>query len=289
MSDAEHSDDPIHGKWAVLDVLLRPETAQDTATDQKARRKAEHDAVNRLLNGTRVGGIRIFSTTATSPATRRFARFTPADAHFDAVSRRLVLEVLGDCPLDGSDVLDVSCGRGAVAVTLRDYFTPRSYVGVDLSPEAVAFCRREHARANFDFHEGDAEALPLPAASVDVVVNVEASHNYPNPDAFFSEVRRVLRPRGWFLYTDFLPPSAFDRYAGLIAAEGFEKLRDVDITSNVVLASDLVGDMRAKKYRGGPEGEYMEDFVAAPGSETYRAWRDGRLQYRLYTFRRSSI
>jgi phthiocerol/phenolphthiocerol synthesis type-I polyketide synthase E len=287
MGRADHkAEDAIRGKWAVLDNLLRPETTSSNGEEQKGRRKAEYDAVNRLMNGSRVGKYSHFLNYGyVANDQPSFARFIPAASHFDAASRRLVLEVLGDAPLDGADVLDVSCGRGAVAVTLRDYFTPGSYLGIDLSPEAIAFCSRQHARASFDFREGDAEALPLPDASFDAVVNVEASHNYPNPPAFFAEVRRVLRPGGWFLYTDMLPPAAFERYAALIREQSFECLRDVDITANVLLASDLVGEMRARVYRDEPEQEYMNDFVAAPGSETYCAWKDGRLQYRLYTFR----
>lgn len=288
MSDeVRKDDDAIRGKWPVLDVLLRPGTTpRDTADQEKAHRKAEYEALNRRLNGARIGKYSHFLNYGyVADEHPSFARVTPADSHFDAASRRLVLEVLGDCPIDGSDVLDVSCGRGAVAVTLRDYFAPKSYLGIDLSAEAVAFCLSQHARANFDFKEGDAEALPLPDASFDVVVNIEASHNYPDPASFFSEVGRVLRPGGWFLYTDFLPPASFDRHVALLKEQSFECLRDVDITANVVRSSDLIGDMRVKTYRDEAEREYMVDFLAAPGSETYVAFRDGRLQYRLYAFR----
>jgi ubiquinone/menaquinone biosynthesis C-methylase UbiE len=287
MSDAaDKREDAIRGKWAVLDVLLRPGTGQDSESEQKARRKAEYEALNRRLNSARIGKYSYFLNYGyVADATPSFARATPAETQFDSASRRLVLEVLGDCPVDGTDVLDVSCGRGAVAVSLREHFAPRSYLGIDLSSEAIAFCRSHHSRPEFDFREGDAEALPLADASFDVVVNVEASHNYPRPEAFFSEVRRVLRPGGWFLYTDFLPPASFARHAGLLEDSGFECLRDVDITSNVVRSSDAIAGMRTKTYRDEEEREYMLDFLAAPGSETYQAFVDGRLQYRLYVFR----
>lgn len=286
MSGAAHKgEDAIRGKWAVLDVLLRPGSG-DAPDEQKARRKEEYDALNRRLNSARIGKYSYFLNYGyVADDKPSFARVTPGEHHFDATSRRLVLEVLGDCPIDGKDVLDVSCGRGAVAVTLRAHFAPRSYVGIDLSAEAIAFCATQHARPAFEFREGDAEALPVSNAAFDVVTNIEASHNYPHPGAFFAEVRRVLRPGGWFLYTDFLPPPSFHRNKALLAGEGFECLRDIDITSNVVRSSDAIAEMRAKPYREEGEREYMNDFLAAPGSETYRAFADGRLQYRLYVFR----
>lgn len=280
------ADDAIQGKWPVLDILLRPKTTpSDEAAEQKAQRKAEYDALNRRLNQARIGKYSHFLNYGyIANDTPSFARFTPADSHFDAASRRLVLEVLGDCPIDGMDVLDISCGRGAVAVALRDYFAPKSYLGIDLSPEAVAFCRAQHSRPNVTFQEGDAEALPVSDASVDVVTNIEASHNYPSHESFFAEVARVLRPGGWFLYTDFLPPGTFIQNASLLEAKRFERLRDVDITANVLRASDAIGDMRVRTYRDEGEQQYMVDFLAAPGSETYRAFQDGRLQYRMFVF-----
>ena len=55
------------------------------------------------------------------------------------------------------------------------------------------------------FEVGDAERMPFPDASFDAVVNVESSHCYPSMPAFLSEVRRVLRPGGHFLYADLRP------------------------------------------------------------------------------------
>ena len=48
--------------------------------------------------------------------------------------------------------------------------------------------------------QGDAQDLPFPDESFDAVINVEASHIYPNFERFLGEVARVLRPGGHFLY-----------------------------------------------------------------------------------------
>jgi len=59
--------------------------------------------------------------------------------------------------------------------------------------------------SNLEFRTGDASNLPVENESVDLVVNVESSHCYPDFTAFIREVERVLKPGGHFMYTDFLP------------------------------------------------------------------------------------
>jgi SAM-dependent methyltransferase len=84
---------------------------------------------------------------------------------------QLVLEVIGNCELDGRRVLDVGCGRGGTIEVLHRFFSPGETVGLDLSPVAIDFCRRTHRYPQVSFLCGDAERLPFPAGSFDAVVN----------------------------------------------------------------------------------------------------------------------
>jgi ubiquinone/menaquinone biosynthesis C-methylase UbiE len=79
---------------------------------------------------------------------------------------------------------------------------PASFTGLDLNPASIGKCLERHKLPGLDFVQGDAENLPFPDQSFDAVVNVEASHQYPHFPRFLSEVARVLRPGGHFLYTD---------------------------------------------------------------------------------------
>jgi SAM-dependent methyltransferase len=89
-------------------------------------------------------------------------------------------------------VLDVACGEGYGTAALAACGAA-SVIGVDVSAAACAHAR---ARYGVDARVGRAEALPLPDASVDLVVSFETLEHLHDPEAFLSECRRVLRPAG---------------------------------------------------------------------------------------------
>jgi SAM-dependent methyltransferase len=280
----------------VVDRLLDQRDAAREGADgklgagaEKVQTKNTYEWFNQKLNEMKFGRYAYFLNygyVANGNPTR--AVITPPSGHFDINSRRLVLEVIGDCPVDGRDILDVSCGRGSVATVLRDYFHPRSYCGIDISSEAIAFCRKYQQADGFTFEEGDAESMAVETAAFDVVINIEASHNYPNVHSFIGEVHRALRPGGWFLYTDLGTSRGFERSIRLARQLGLEVCRDVDITSNVLLSCQEIAERRLKVYHDADERAMMADFLGAPGSRTARAFEDGSLCYRLFTFQKAA-
>jgi ubiquinone/menaquinone biosynthesis C-methylase UbiE len=104
--------------------------------------------------------------------------------------------------LKGKKVLEVSCGHGGGASYLVRTLGPASYTGLDLNSAGVDSCRKRHQLPGLDFVQGNAENLPFPDQSFDAVINIEASHCYPQFPRFLAEVARVLRPGGHFLYAD---------------------------------------------------------------------------------------
>ncbi len=67
-------------------------------------------------------------------------------------------------PLAGRDLLEVGCGRGGGAAYVARALSPRRVVAVDLSPAAIALCRRRFHQPNLSFEVGDAEQLPFRTA-----------------------------------------------------------------------------------------------------------------------------
>jgi ubiquinone/menaquinone biosynthesis C-methylase UbiE len=92
----------------------------------------------------------------------------------------------------GKRVLDIACGEGYGASSFAKAGA-YSVVGVDISPEVC-----EHARGKYgiDARTGDAQAIPLPDRSLDLVVSFETIEHVSAPAAFVRECSRVLVPDG---------------------------------------------------------------------------------------------
>ncbi|MFB6201211.1 MAG: class I SAM-dependent methyltransferase [Halorhabdus sp.] len=86
-------------------------------------------------------------------------------------------------------ILDVGCGIGS----LEERFLDHDIVGVDRSE---AMIRAARSRASAPFVIGDATALPITSASVDIVSLVATLEFVPDVDAALAEATRVLRPDG---------------------------------------------------------------------------------------------
>jgi arsenite methyltransferase len=101
--------------------------------------------------------------------------------------------------LPGQRVLDVAAGPGTSAIHLAQRFGC-SVLGIEYSPSAVERATRAAQEAGVAhlvaFEQGDAEQLPVPAASFDVVVCECAFCTFPNKALAASEFARVLSPGG---------------------------------------------------------------------------------------------
>ena len=189
--------------------------------------------------------------------------------------------------LSGKQVLEVSCGHGGGAAYLVRTFRPASYTGLDFNPDGIAFARQRYDLPELDFVHGDAESLPFPDESFDVVINVEASHAYPHFNRFLPEVVRVLRPGGRFLYADFRGFLEFSAWEAALADMPMRMVSERVINEDVLRgmdknsprALDLVGRHVPMLLR--PFGRL---FAGLPGTLMYRELQRGRLSYRMYCF-----
>ena len=161
---------------------------------------------------------------------------------------QLYRRLLGNADLRGRKVVEVSCGRGGGAAHVAATYQPASYLGIDISEKNLALAMQRFSGVSaLTFQVGNAEALPLPDASCDALLNVEASHLYDNPARFFAEAFRVIKPGGTFFHVDLAwkdkdPPA-------MIAAAGFRIAEVEDITANVVTALDLDSVRRGARRR----------------------------------------
>ena len=104
----------------------------------------------------------------------------------------------------GERVLDVAAGTGTSSKALGK--TGAEVVALDFSPGMVKEGRRRHS--DIDFVEGDAEALPFPAASFDALTISFGLRNVNNPQVALGEMYRVVKPGGRIVICEFSHPPA---------------------------------------------------------------------------------
>ena len=89
-------------------------------------------------------------------------------------------------------IIDVGSGPGDLLRSLAERLPSATISGVE--PEADM--RAISARRGVSSVEGAADALPLAAGSVDLIVSTLSAHHWPDPAGALGEFARVLRPGG---------------------------------------------------------------------------------------------
>lgn len=108
----------------------------------------------------------------------------------------------------GDTVLDLCCGQGNVAAALASRGC--KVIGVDFSPTMLAFARRWLPDAVF--MTADAQDLPFPDGTFDVVVSNVGICHVPDQRRALAEARRVVRPDGRFAMTVWCGPDISPSY-----------------------------------------------------------------------------
>ena len=140
-------------------------------------------------------------------------------------------------------VLDLGCGTGHFYADLRRCYPAARYIGLDLAQGMVEYARGRHPGAS-DWLVGDAEALPLAAASVDLVFSSLAIQWCYRPQHLFAELARVLRPGGCCVFTSLGPDTLFELRSAWAAVDSHQHVNTFLPATDLVQAAQTVPGLR---------------------------------------------
>jgi SAM-dependent methyltransferase len=98
-------------------------------------------------------------------------------------------------------ILDLGCGTGTLIERLLELTPEIEIVGLDSSTEMLNVARQKLPES-VELQVGSADSIPYPDESFDRVISTSAFHYFRNPDRSIREAKRVLKPNGRLVITD---------------------------------------------------------------------------------------
>lgn len=176
--------------------------------------------------------------------------------------------------VSGKRLLEVGCGNGVQSMYVLKHHGLAWVTGLDYNGDNVELATRiaeTKGLEEIDFVESDAQRMStIPDNSYDCLLNVESAFHYPDKDAFFREIYRILKPGGTFVIADILmKPNKrsvllrwwerrlsqnywpIDRYRARLAAAGLRVRDEEDITDPILKGFALHSRwFRKTRFRG---------------------------------------
>jgi ubiquinone/menaquinone biosynthesis C-methylase UbiE len=143
---------------------------------------------------------------------------------------------------EGGRVLDVGCGTGVLTAALEEYLSPQgSYVGTDIAPEAIDFCRGKYLRPNFRFETNSMTALPLEGETFDFIFYGSVlTHVYPREIGdLLAASSRLLAPAGAIIADAFVEPR-IGRFRGDRGMVVIDEAHFVDLVGAAGLCAEVL-------------------------------------------------
>lgn len=188
-------------------------------------------------------------------------------------------------PLSGLEILEVGSGRGGGADYIKRYHCPHKMIGMDIACNAVKLSRDLHNCDGLYFIQGNAEKIPFPDETYDVVINVESSHAYGSMPIFLKEVKRILKKNGFLLCTDMRSPSGMITLRNNLLNSGLQLIEEQEISKNIISAIEQEEPLKQERIKKNIPGWFQNifsEFAGVLGSQIHTDLCNGALVYHRF-------
>ena len=121
-------------------------------------------------------------------------------------------------------VLDIGTGPGRLPILLHNRRKDLKIVGIDISEDMVKIAGEAAGKAGASgirFITANADSLPFPDSSFDIVVSSASMHHWKKPGRVFAEMRRMLRKNGRAIVWDLASDAPRRSYYALLPKFGW--------------------------------------------------------------------
>ncbi len=178
----------------------------------------------------------------------------------------------------GKVLVDLGSGPGFLPAELAPLLPGCRIIATDASPVMLRLAEERFRDRGLDIglRRCSADAVPLPAATADVVTAKHLLRLLPDPDAMLAEVLRLLVPGGWFFLVDFdaeAPPwkaRAMEAWLRLTGGRAFARIFRESYRDTALVARELPERLRRAGFaeaRLAEEGLSFLLVARAPGRE----------------------
>ena len=161
-----------------------------------------------------------------------------AEDESERLQFQLYYILLNKLDIAGKHVLEIGCGVGGGCYYMQEYFKPARITGIDLIKRHIVLANQYFGNRDIKFIAADACEYTMSPASVDVVVDLESSHLYPDFARYVQRTYQVLKPGGYFTFADMRVVEHFDELERIFSIQGFNLIYQKDISDQVQQSID---------------------------------------------------